>query len=124
MSSGWQGLIDGDDVDKAIAIVDDRQDALGWMGATEAGEPLSAGAIGGQIHSAHQQMSAPGAGKLVCAFFRDQEVASKRSPDLGLLAILASGEIRRLMLGVILQECQESADLQIFAGKLGDIRER
>jgi hypothetical protein len=49
-------------------------------------------------------MPPPGAGQLISSFFRDQEIAPQCGLDFGLLSSFAPGEIRRLVLCIILQQ--------------------
>src|SRR5579862_1777322 len=63
-------------------------------------------------------MASPCAGKFVGAFFSHQVVAPKSGRHFLLRHILTPGEIRRLVLGVVLQEREQHTNLQIFIWKL------
>ena len=66
-------------------------------------------------------MAAPGAGELVRALLRDEEVAPQRGGDLRLRRLLLPGEVRRVVLRVVLEEREEDADLEVPVRELLDL---
>src|ERR1700733_14744908 len=66
-------------------------------------------------------MTSPCAGKLVGALFSDEEIASQRGGYLRLWSLLSPCQVRRLVLGIVLQEGQQDPDLKIFIGQLIDL---
>ncbi len=98
-----QQLIDGLDVDEAVAAVEGRKHFGCGMLAAEGGNFVGAGAVGGKIHAAQERMASPCAGELVGALFGDEKIAAQRGGDFRLLAAFAPGQLGRLVLGVVLQ---------------------
>ena len=114
------GARERDDVDEAGAAVDGGQHLLGRVAAAQIFDHLGARAIRRQIHAAEERVLPPRTGEFPGAFFRHEKVPPQRGRDLGLRRALSPGQIRRLVLGVVLQVREPESDLQILVGDLLD----
>ena len=121
-NSVLQNLIDGLNVDQAFATVDCGQDLVFLPGACGAARPLfpcrrgrPAGTCGPAADGVPRRRRAcPPAP-------RDKEIVAQGLRHVGLRAYSSPGEIGGLVLGVVLEQRQEDADLQVLVGELVDL---
>ena len=85
-------------------------------------DELGTRAIGRQVHPPEQRMASPGARELVRPLRRHQKVRAQRRGHLGLRPAFLPGEVRRLVLGIILQQGKQDAEFQVPVRQLGGLQ--
>src|SRR5271169_3259579 len=100
-------------VDEAAGAVEGGQDRLGRVAPAEARDELRPGPVCGKVHAAEKRVAAPCARELVGPLRRNEKDLPQSRGDVFPRELLFPGEVRGLVLRVVLQEREEDADLQV-----------